>query len=145
MSTPAAGTRDEANAFTRRSAVRARRLRQKDGKNMGSSGKKKTTMAKLARENRLRERRLNKQTKKDARRQATPDRLGAPESPLEARGAQSTPPDPTPAAFEQAVQPPATADHEEASDEATPGATGAEAADRPGAGGGPTIHSAMRT
>jgi hypothetical protein len=40
---------------------------------MGSSGKKKTTMAKLARENRLRERRLNKQARKDARKQASPD------------------------------------------------------------------------
>jgi len=38
---------------------------------MGSSGKKKTTMAKLAREKRLRERRLNKQAKRDARRQAS--------------------------------------------------------------------------
>jgi hypothetical protein len=34
---------------------------------MGSSGKKKTTFAKLARETRLRERRLEKQAKKDAR------------------------------------------------------------------------------
>ncbi len=34
---------------------------------MASSGKKKTTMAKLARENRLRERRQNKQARKDAR------------------------------------------------------------------------------
>jgi hypothetical protein len=47
---------------------------------MGSSGKKKTTMAKLARENRLRERRLNKQAKKDARRQVASDRLIAPEA-----------------------------------------------------------------
>lgn len=38
---------------------------------MGSSGKKKTTMAKLARENRLRERRLIKQAKKDARKHAS--------------------------------------------------------------------------
>jgi hypothetical protein len=37
---------------------------------MASSGKKKTTMAKLTRESRLRERRLDKQAKKDARRQA---------------------------------------------------------------------------
>jgi len=37
---------------------------------MASSGKKKTTMAKLARESKLRERRLEKQAKKDARRQA---------------------------------------------------------------------------
>jgi hypothetical protein len=35
---------------------------------MSSSGKKKTTMAKLARENKLRERRQTKQAKKDARR-----------------------------------------------------------------------------
>ena len=34
---------------------------------MASSGKKKTTFAKLARESRLRERRLDKQAKKDAR------------------------------------------------------------------------------
>jgi hypothetical protein len=37
---------------------------------MASSGKKKTTMAKLMRESRLRERRLDKQARKDARRQA---------------------------------------------------------------------------
>jgi hypothetical protein len=37
---------------------------------MGSGGKKKTTFAKLARESRLRERRLEKQAKKDARKQA---------------------------------------------------------------------------
>ena len=34
---------------------------------MASSGKKKTTFAKLARESRLRERRIEKQSKKDAR------------------------------------------------------------------------------
>jgi hypothetical protein len=34
---------------------------------MASNGKKKTTMAKLNREHRLRERRLEKQAKKDAR------------------------------------------------------------------------------
>lgn len=37
---------------------------------MSSRGKKKTTMAKLSRESRLRERRLDKQAKKDARKQA---------------------------------------------------------------------------
>jgi hypothetical protein len=37
---------------------------------MASSGKKKTTMAKLTRENRLRERRLDKQARKDARKLA---------------------------------------------------------------------------
>jgi hypothetical protein len=38
---------------------------------MASSGKRKTTFAKLARESRLRERRLEKQAKRDARRQAS--------------------------------------------------------------------------
>jgi hypothetical protein len=37
---------------------------------MGSNGKKKTTMAKLNRETAVRERRLRKQAKKDARKQA---------------------------------------------------------------------------
>ncbi len=37
---------------------------------MASSSKKKTTMAKLNRENAVRERRLRKQAKKDARKQA---------------------------------------------------------------------------
>jgi hypothetical protein len=46
---------------------------------MASSGKKKTTMAKLTRESKLRERRLDKQAKKDARKHAPadhPDRPG---------------------------------------------------------------------
>jgi hypothetical protein len=38
---------------------------------MASNGKKKTTMAKLNRERKLRERRLDKQAKKDARKQAS--------------------------------------------------------------------------
>jgi hypothetical protein len=37
---------------------------------MGSSGKKKTTMAKLNRERKLRERRIDKQARKDARKEA---------------------------------------------------------------------------
>ena len=37
---------------------------------MASSGKKKTTMAKIMRESRLRERRLDKQARKDARKNA---------------------------------------------------------------------------
>jgi hypothetical protein len=40
---------------------------------MASSGKQKTTMAKLMRESRLRERRLDKQARKDARKQAPAD------------------------------------------------------------------------
>jgi hypothetical protein len=38
---------------------------------MASGGKKKTTFAKLAREQKLRERRQDKQAKKDARKRAT--------------------------------------------------------------------------
>ena len=52
-------------------------LHNKGRTDMASSGKKKTTMAKLTRESRLRERRLGKQAKKDARKQAPapdPDR-----------------------------------------------------------------------
>jgi hypothetical protein len=37
---------------------------------MASTGKRKTTMAKLARESRLRERRVEKQARKDARKRA---------------------------------------------------------------------------
>ena len=74
---------------------------------MGSSGKKKTTTAKLARENRLRERRLNKQAKRDARKQASSNHLDAREVPPEAGMAQSIP-DPTLAALEPAVQTPAS-------------------------------------
>ena len=40
---------------------------------MGSSGKRKTTMAKLNRERRLIERRVEKQAKKDARKRAAAD------------------------------------------------------------------------
>jgi molybdopterin-biosynthesis enzyme MoeA-like protein len=38
---------------------------------MASSGKKKTTMAKLDRERRMREKRMDKQARKDARKQAS--------------------------------------------------------------------------
>jgi predicted flap endonuclease-1-like 5' DNA nuclease len=54
-------------------------LHNKGRTDMASSSKKKTTMAKLTRESRLRERRLDKQAKKDARKQAPahhPDRPG---------------------------------------------------------------------
>ena len=43
---------------------------------MGSSGKRKTTMAKLNRERRLLERRHEKQAKKDARKRAAADQPG---------------------------------------------------------------------
>jgi len=42
---------------------------------MASSGKKKTTFSKLARESRVRERRLEKQAKKDARKRAADTEL----------------------------------------------------------------------
>ena len=47
---------------------------------MASRGKKKTTMAKLNRETRLRDRRLEKQARKEARKLAAP-----PQYPLEPR------------------------------------------------------------
>jgi hypothetical protein len=45
---------------------------------MASRGKKKTTMAKLTRESRLRERRLDKAARKDARKRASADHPGQP-------------------------------------------------------------------
>jgi hypothetical protein len=52
---------------------------------MSSNGKKKTTMAKLNRESRLRERRHEKQARKDARKLAPPQEAepaGGPAQPL---------------------------------------------------------------
>jgi hypothetical protein len=43
---------------------------------MASNGKKKTTMAKIARENNVRERRLRKQARKDARKLAAAQPAG---------------------------------------------------------------------
>ncbi len=71
---------------------------------MGSSGKKKTTMAKLARENRLRERRLAKQAKKDARKQEAPDPAELTDGPEGEGMAHGIPPDPS----HPAAQPAAT-------------------------------------
>jgi len=48
---------------------------------MSSRGKKKTTMAKLSRESKLRERRLEKQAKKNARKQPPVVHPGAPTTP----------------------------------------------------------------
>ena len=45
---------------------------------MASSGKKKTTFSKLARESRLRERRLDKQARKEARKRAADTQLPQP-------------------------------------------------------------------
>ncbi len=49
---------------------------------MASSGKKKTTMAKLTRESRLRERRLDKQARKDARKLASAHHPDGPDDTL---------------------------------------------------------------
>ena len=58
---------------------------------MASSGKRKTTMAKLTRESRLRERRLDKAARKDARRQ-TAQHLNDP--PADIATANAPPVDP---------------------------------------------------
>ena len=52
---------------------------------MASSGKKKTTMAKLTRESRLRERRLDKKAKKDARKLTSADH---PDQPMHTLGGE---------------------------------------------------------
>jgi hypothetical protein len=49
---------------------------------MASSGKRKTTMAKLTRESRLRERRLDKQARKEARKQAAANPTAEPDDTL---------------------------------------------------------------
>jgi hypothetical protein len=54
---------------------------------MASRGKKKTTMAKLNRETKLRERKLDKQARKDARKRAAADQsTGATDTPLADHG-----------------------------------------------------------
>jgi hypothetical protein len=61
---------------------------------MASNAKKKTTFAKMNRENAVRERRLRKQARKDARKQAAADQVAAPlaaeqvAGPDEERGAE---------------------------------------------------------
>jgi hypothetical protein len=64
---------------------------------MASNNKRKTTMSKLNRENRLRERRLNKQAKKEARKLAPAESLadgdGEPAQPDLAMPALATPAD----------------------------------------------------
>jgi hypothetical protein len=77
---------------------------------MASSGKKKTTMAKLTRESRLRERRLNKQAKKDARKQAPSDQLGSPGGALNPTTTEEAEPRAEQAALEPVVQPPTEVD-----------------------------------
>jgi hypothetical protein len=64
-------------------------LDNKGRTDMASSGKKKTTMAKLTRESRLRERRLGKQAKKDARKQAPAHHPDRPDDTLNATTGES--------------------------------------------------------
>ena len=58
---------------------------------MASNSKKKTTMAKLNRENAVRERRLRKQAKKDARKQAAAEPPSEPGDTPGARPDEATP------------------------------------------------------
>ena len=74
---------------------------------MASGGKKKTTMAKLTRESRLRERRLDKQAKKDARKHASATHTGEPSHALTAGELDSASTDAGPPALETVVQAPA--------------------------------------
>jgi hypothetical protein len=64
-------------------------LHNKGRTDMASSGKKKTTMAKLTRESRLRERRLDKQAKKDARKLAPAHYADQPGDTLNATTGES--------------------------------------------------------
>jgi hypothetical protein len=75
-----------------------------------ASGGRKTTMAKLARETRLRERRLIKQAKKEARKQAPADHLDSPGGALNTTTTEAVQPPSGQAALEPVAQPPAEAD-----------------------------------
>lgn len=65
---------------------------------MASSGKKKTTMAKLTRESRLRERRLDKQARKNARKQTAGDPEAQPSDDVIGSADESAPPETAPPA-----------------------------------------------
>jgi hypothetical protein len=79
-------------------------LHDKGRTDMASSGKKKTTMAKLTRESKLRERRLDKQAKKDARRQAPADSSDRPDDTLDPITGESALPDVGQPALETVAQ-----------------------------------------
>jgi hypothetical protein len=68
-----------------------RELHDKGRTDMASSGKKKTTMAKLTRESRLRERRAEKQAKREARKHAAAHDPDPPGDPLDATTGESPP------------------------------------------------------
>jgi hypothetical protein len=84
-------------------------LHDKGRTDMASSGKKKTTMAKLMRESRLRERRLDKQAKKDARKHAPAHDPDQPGDTLDPTTGESAPPDGGQPALEPVVRAPADA------------------------------------
>lgn len=88
---------------------------------MGSGGKKKTTMAKLARESRLRERRLNKQLKRDARKQTPSDDVGTAEGSLAPAMSQSATSDPGSAGIQPATRRIAAEERDAVRDEAASG------------------------
>jgi hypothetical protein len=77
---------------------------------MASSGKKKTTMAKLARESRLRERRLIKKAKKEARKLAPPDHSDPLGGEPNAESTEAAQTDPVQTPLEPVVQPLAEVD-----------------------------------
>ena len=74
---------------------------------MASSGKKKTTFAKLAREQKLRERRLDKQAKKDARKRGELDLTASEDGATPAEDSAPSAEDSAPATVDRA---PATVD-----------------------------------
>jgi hypothetical protein len=71
---------------------------------MASSGKKKTTMAKLTRESKLRERRLDKQAKRQARKHAPADTLDGPGDTLDPTTGEYAQADVAPPALETVAQ-----------------------------------------
>jgi hypothetical protein len=73
---------------------------------MAGSGKKRTTMAKLTRESRLRERRLDKRAKKDARKLAPAHEPYSPTDALSATNSESDRTGSAPAGLEPGIQTP---------------------------------------
>ncbi len=71
---------------------------------MASSGKKKTTMAKLTRESKLRERRLVKQARKDARKLAPAHHPDRPGDTIDSTTGESSPTDAVEPALETVTQ-----------------------------------------
>jgi hypothetical protein len=72
-------------------------LHEKGRTDMASSGKKKTTMAKLNRESKLRERRLDKEARKDARKRGLDPHPNRPDALDPTTGLPTQPDDSQPA------------------------------------------------